>query len=194
MAAVPPDNRRETILAAALLLFTERGYSAVGVDEIRRASRASIGSIYHHFGDKEGVAVALFCRALRGWISATLAVGEDVPARDAIHATLQHTVAWALTNPELYRFMEETRFLAHRAARDSEVAAVLAEARGRGQTRLARFVAEGSITALPWDVAQSVIFGPAHDYLELRLAGAADTSPEEAVPLLAECAWRALAP
>lgn len=48
--------RRATILKAALGCFIGQGVEATTIDDIRRASGSSIGSLYHHFGNKEGIA------------------------------------------------------------------------------------------------------------------------------------------
>ena len=48
------------ILAAALDLFVENGYHNVSIHEIQKRAQVSIGSIYNHFGGKEGVAQALY--------------------------------------------------------------------------------------------------------------------------------------
>jgi AcrR family transcriptional regulator len=58
-------ERQEAILSAALECFTSRGFAATTVEEIRRRSGASIGSIYHHFGGKEGLAAELCVEGLR---------------------------------------------------------------------------------------------------------------------------------
>ena len=54
--AAATSARQEAILDAALKLFNRHGYAATSIDDLRKASRASVGSIYHHFGGKEGVA------------------------------------------------------------------------------------------------------------------------------------------
>ncbi|HED14253.1 MAG TPA: TetR/AcrR family transcriptional regulator [Gammaproteobacteria bacterium] len=53
-------NIPEKILKTAIHLFTNRGYFSTSVSDIVRESGVSTGSIYHHFGDKEGIARALF--------------------------------------------------------------------------------------------------------------------------------------
>src|SRR5690606_32416458 len=54
------SNVRADILSAALHLFTERGYFNTSVHDIQANAGVSIGSIYNHFGGKEGVARALY--------------------------------------------------------------------------------------------------------------------------------------
>lgn len=50
---------RAQILAAALKLFSRRGYHGTSVRDIARAAHASTGNVYHHFPDKETLFGAL---------------------------------------------------------------------------------------------------------------------------------------
>jgi AcrR family transcriptional regulator len=69
----PPKVRRRdrravvtsaNILDAAERLFTERGFHAVTMDAIAEAADRAVGSIYHHFKNKERLYLALVERAL----------------------------------------------------------------------------------------------------------------------------------
>lgn len=65
----PPPRRRTQeertrrsrgqILAAALKLFSRRGYHGTSIRDIAQAARASTGNVYHHFPDKETIFNAL---------------------------------------------------------------------------------------------------------------------------------------
>ena len=62
-----PDLRqasRRSVLRHALTLFNENGVEATTIDDLRKASGQSVGTIYHHFKNKEGVVAALFFVAL----------------------------------------------------------------------------------------------------------------------------------
>ena len=61
-----PTPTRRKVLDAALELFSERGYFNTAVPDIVSRSGVSTGSIYHHFGDKQGVARALYQQLLEG--------------------------------------------------------------------------------------------------------------------------------
>ena len=54
------EDPRQQVLDAVLTLFSERGYFATTVQDISSESGVSVGSIYHHFGDKEGIARSLY--------------------------------------------------------------------------------------------------------------------------------------
>ncbi len=56
------DNR-EVILEQALALFSERGYDAVGVQEICEAAGITKPTLYHYFGSKRGLLEAILERS-----------------------------------------------------------------------------------------------------------------------------------
>ncbi len=56
-APEPIDCR---ILTAALDLFVNNGFHNVSVHDVQKQADVSIGSIYNHFGGKEGIAKALY--------------------------------------------------------------------------------------------------------------------------------------
>ena len=68
----PPEQRRtqaertqatrEALIAAARGLFTERGYEAVGTEEVVRAAGVTRGALYHQFGDKASLLRAVYER------------------------------------------------------------------------------------------------------------------------------------
>jgi AcrR family transcriptional regulator len=56
------EETREALIAAARSLFAERGFAAVGIEEIVRAARMTRGALYHHFDSKEGLFRAVYER------------------------------------------------------------------------------------------------------------------------------------
>lgn len=62
------EQRKErtaaAILDAAERLFLERGFAATTMEDLSGAADVAVGSIYAHFGDKEGVYAGLIDRAL----------------------------------------------------------------------------------------------------------------------------------
>jgi len=53
------ERSREQILAAALKLFSHRGYGATSVRDVAEEAGLSKGNVYHHFPDKETIFRAL---------------------------------------------------------------------------------------------------------------------------------------
>ena len=77
--AAPPDRTRQSItkrdiLKASAVLFTERGYYAVGMPDIREASDISRATLYRHFSTKMDILAEL----------TTLAVDDGTELADAL--------------------------------------------------------------------------------------------------------------
>lgn len=53
------STRRQNLIRAGLEYFTEKGYSAVGIDEILKAASVPKGCFYHHFNSKADFGLAL---------------------------------------------------------------------------------------------------------------------------------------
>ena len=66
-------STQSAILDAAEALFAEKGVEATTVSEIAEHAGSSVGSLYHHFGDKETIQFALFDRFINESEAGTLA-------------------------------------------------------------------------------------------------------------------------
>jgi AcrR family transcriptional regulator len=56
------EATRDALIEAARVLFAERGYAAVGTEEIVRAAGVSRGALYHHFDGKRDLFEAVYER------------------------------------------------------------------------------------------------------------------------------------
>ena len=70
-----PKNRtaaesRDRILRTAAELFSQKGYSAAGVDDLAARSGIAKTGIYYHFGSKEGLLAAVLDHTTTIWIDA----------------------------------------------------------------------------------------------------------------------------
>jgi len=60
-----PDVRREQILDTAAVLFDEKDYSAVTLEELADRAGVTRGLLHHYFGSKRGLYLAVIERAVR---------------------------------------------------------------------------------------------------------------------------------
>lgn len=57
-----PEAKRQKILEVALALFAERGFEDTGTAEIARQAGVAEGSVFRHFGNKQGLLAAVATR------------------------------------------------------------------------------------------------------------------------------------
>ena len=60
--------RSRAILATASRLFAEKGYSQATTAEIAREAGVAEGTLYHHFGSKDGIFLNLFDETMEGYL------------------------------------------------------------------------------------------------------------------------------
>jgi AcrR family transcriptional regulator len=194
-STIPRASRqaRRRILDAALDSFAERGYEATTIDDIRTASGASIGTIYHHFKSKQGIAATLFLEGLGSYQEGVIAVyAANADAEAGVRAVVRHYLAWAAANPRLARFLLTTRQPEVRAETDAQLHALNARFYGATEDWWRRQTEAGVVRALPREIVTTIVVGPAEAFMRRWLAGRTSTSLEDATRALEDTAWRAV--
>ncbi|HZN89214.1 MAG TPA: TetR/AcrR family transcriptional regulator [Thermoleophilaceae bacterium] len=182
-----PTSRRQDILDAALAAFTENGFAAATVDDVRRRSGASVGSIYHHFGGKQELAEALYAKALRDYQRGFLRVlGRTPGAEPGVRGLVRHHLRWVARHPDLARWM--LRWRGGGEAIDELNRELFAATRAW----LEPHVESGRIRSLPLDLTYVILIGPAQEFSRHWLERRLRTSMAEAERVLPEAAWNAL--
>ncbi len=196
LASVLPEPRqasRRSVLRHALALFNENGVEATTIDDLRRASGQSVGTIYHHFKNKEGVVAALFF-ALFDDQSRAIAecIAGVADGRAAVDALIAAYTAWITANPEGAHFV----FAARDPVAQGPHAAGLQErllARYEPIDEiLARDAAAGRILPLPADLIPALVLGATEFYARGWLAGRRQATPASHAQRFATAAWRSL--
>lgn len=186
-------SRKDEILQAALACFTEHGVDATTIEMIRDRSGASIGSLYHHFGNKERIIAALYLEGTAQY-AAQLEAGfaEAGSARACIELVVTGYIDWVVANPDWARFILHSRG----RVEASEMGEALREANRLHAQRmlqeLAEYQRQGEFKAMPADCFFSVVIGPSHDLARNWLAGRSQTELAECRELLARIAWESV--
>ena len=96
-----PERTSASILAAAVAEFTEKGYAGARIDSIAEKSGANKRMIYHYFGDKDGLYLAVLESAYIGIRSseAELQLTNLEPV-EAIEKLVAFTWDYFLEHPE----------------------------------------------------------------------------------------------
>jgi AcrR family transcriptional regulator len=186
-------TRKDEILQAALACVTEVGVDATTIEMIRERSGASIGSLYHHFGNKERILAALY---LAGTAQYAVLLEQGFTRAHSAEACVKLLVTsyidWVVANPDW------ARFILHSRARveASEMGEQLREANRRHYEQiyqaLAAYREQGCFKPMPVDCFASVIIGPTHDFSRNWLAGRARSELADCRELFAQIAWESV--
>jgi AcrR family transcriptional regulator len=191
-----PDARqasRRSVLRHALTLFNAEGIEPTTIDDLRRASGQSVGTIYHHFKNKEGVVGALFFVAFDDLSRAIAERTAGLTDGRAVVDALIHACAeWITAQPECAHFV----FLARESVGQGPFAddlhqRLLDRYRGIDEV-LAREAAAGRVLPLPADLIPSLVLGAVEFYARGWLAGRRQATPASHAPRFSTAAWRAL--
>ncbi|MDC8757081.1 TetR/AcrR family transcriptional regulator [Janthinobacterium fluminis] len=195
----PPDiqaqstDRKSAILAAALAVFSEKGIEATTIDDIRQRSQASVGSIYHHFGNKESIAAALFALGLDDYWGQLIARTRAAPdAEQAIRALLTTHLDWIVAKPDLARFL----FARRQAVSPAHEQAIRDLTAAHFKEFFALFkpwFKQGILRRLPFELYGPLLLGPAQELSRHWLGGRVGLDPRSAAGELSRAAWLSLA-
>lgn len=187
-------HHKRHILRSALACFVEEGIDATTIDMIRSRAESSVGSMYHHFGSKEGLLAALYLAALddqMSLIAPRVEASDD--ARSAVGAMIETYLEWVEKESQMARFMFQAR---HYVAGGPHQEALAERNRVRYKallTRLVEGVAAGTVRLLPKEVYASLLVGQSENYCRSWLSGRVKEAPTKYRTIFVEAAWRAVA-
>lgn len=192
-----PTDRRQEILNAALACAAEAGADAVSIDGVRARCGASVGSIYHHFGNRDGIVAALFFDIFHDQsrsVQAQLDAARGVEA--GVKALVTGYLDWVVAQPERARFLFQARGAVAEGPRTPDLAEA---AQSRNQALVAWFEphrASGALRDLPCELMPSLVMGPVQSYcrawLSVRSGDGGLPAPDIYRSELAAAAWRAV--
>jgi AcrR family transcriptional regulator len=187
-------SRRERILDAALQCFLAHGVGGTSVDDIRHASDASIGSIYHFFGSKEGLAAALYVATLRAYLTNYLdALASSRSARGGVESAVRAHLRWVADNELQARYLMLCREAELLDAFRPTVAELYDDFYRDATAWVEPHARAGRIRRLAPRLCQALWMGPVTEYSRLWLTrDRHHFDLHEAATPLARAAWEAL--
>ena len=186
------ETRRAEILEAALWCFSEFGLEATTIEMIRSRSGASVGSLYHHFGDKTGIAAALALDGIEDYQQGLLAILEgDADPVTAVEAMVRYHAGWIAEHADWALFLFTQFRTATLDSRD-EVKAANRRLYDSLADWIRRHAAAGRISPLPPQVFLAIVLGPVHELARDWVRRAGDAEIAAQIDQLAPAAIRAV--
>jgi len=187
------NKSKQEILSSALTCFIEKGVESTTIADIRAASNVSVGSIYHHFGNKSGIVAALFLAGMDDHTAQQEAALEAASsAEEGVKAVVSCYINWINENPDWARFVFRYRSLVEHSKKTDEEKAQRKVHFNRLRDWFSPYVNQNKIKKLPFEVYHTLIIGPAQAFALRWLSGRTHADLITHRELYAESAWQAI--
>jgi len=195
---------RERILGAALELFVDQGYFNTNVPKISAKSKCSVGSIYHHFINKQEIASSLYLDGIKQFRMALEQAIDGVPDNSStslpvssLEITIRNLVVAFLCFAEDHKALSQYLWLArHNEYLEGEVTVptrVGFDSLGRKLTRsIKQAISNDEIPPVKADILWTIVFGIPLSFVRDWLEGYTSASPKQVATTLANACWAAL--
>ncbi|MBV2123121.1 MAG: TetR/AcrR family transcriptional regulator [Candidatus Thiodiazotropha sp. (ex Ctena orbiculata)] len=182
----------DRILSTALDLFVERGYHNVSIHDIQKMANVSIGSIYNHFGGKEGVAKALYYHLIREMEELVAdVIDENLSFRESCNRIISLLFQYTESKRNIVAYVLHAK---HQEFLPDEPPICSSTPFKTMRNIVQRGMESGEIRdGDPWVVASGV-FGGAIRLIHLRLDGVLNVPLPELYDELIDCMWHGMEP
>ena len=195
LQTTPPDSAtRQRVLDAAAAICAASGANSLSIAGLTDESGVSNGSIYHHFGSRDGVIASLVLDAFSSYQEGLLSLLDEhqEDAQGGVESMVRYHLGWMEANPDLAKLLVDQR---------DHVAEGPEGGRLRDQNRqffrevkawLDGRAAAGQIEEVSIDLAHALVFAPAQELSRHWLSGRLKEKPGSHADRLASAAWAAM--
>jgi len=184
---------KRQILLDALVCFLEHGIETTSIEMIRAKSETSVGAIYHHFKNKEGIVAALFFSALDDQTALRDEYLKQAKTlQDVVFALIHSYVDWVSEQPEFARFLNSARF---NMMKGEEHQQLVQRNKNRNQnifSLIANFEEFKTLSLIPNELLLSLVIGSTESYCRAWLSQRVKSDPKVYKDVLAKAAWSSL--
>lgn len=180
----------EKILQAALKLFSHHELS---IERLSEESAVSIGSIYHHFRNLQGVSAAIFQASMADLLWAMIrAVRSQTAARDKVLAQSRAYMEWIHEKKAAACFIHVSGYAPYMRQYAKDIREVkepiLQELMGLFEPH----IRAGDMLRLPLPLFEILLIGPLAELARHWLSGSSSLDMGAAWEILPECIWQSV--
>ncbi|WP_433257615.1 TetR/AcrR family transcriptional regulator [Streptosporangium sp. CA-135522] len=193
----PKQQRGEAtvdrVLAAALDLYAAEGSGGLTMTALIAETGVSSGSLYHHFGNVDGLTAALYSRCMSELLDALIAALErSRTARAGVRALVEAYLRFTRDSRAAAHFIHASSYADFLPAHAERIAEAKAPRMRRIADWLRPHVEAGHVIALPDFLTEMLVIGPVAETSRRWLAGAPDIDLVIAARLLPERIWQSV--
>lgn len=180
------------IMTAALEIFLKHGVDAARVEDICGLSGASVGSLYHHFGDKGRLASRVYLAAIEKYLCGL--EQHLIPCDDAEHligGVVTYHLDWCRDNNAWARYLLNMRDV---VSGQDEVFLTALNKRYLKKIieQVEDYAAKGQIKTLPRYLYLPLVLGPLAELSRQYINGRQKHIPDHARDALIDVIWGGL--
>lgn len=185
-----PEETRHKIIDSARRLFVQRGYFNTSIPDIVNDSEVSIGSIYHHFANKQDLAKALYEETLRVFVDEMYRRTDAISStRGKLYVLVQFLYSLCEEEPVKVEYM---LFMRHTEIFPDHVPICLSEPFQTVTDWIKQAMFTGEVESGDPMLMAGVFMGAVLKVVELRLRGVLDKSLPDVMDETFSIAWQAL--
>ncbi|MCS6894349.1 MAG: TetR/AcrR family transcriptional regulator [Deltaproteobacteria bacterium] len=188
------EKTRREILAAALKLFTEKGFYSSTIKDLAELVSLSVGAVYNHFNSKEEIAYVLFKESISLFKKALAdSTRESRNPKDFVIRTVKTVLIFSQKNIRISKYLwlcRHDEFLREFASNPS---LLTYDEFGKLFSRHINFARKNKlIKPYPPAVIWTIIFGVPLSYIRDWLDNLIKLEPSRVSNMLSEAVWMAL--
>ncbi len=184
---------KRQILLDALSCFLENGIETTSIEMIRAKSDSSVGAIYHHFKNKEGIVATLFFTALDDQAARRDEYLEGTESlQEVLYAFIHSYIDWVSEQPEFAKFLISARFSVMQGE-DQE--RLVQKNKSRNQkifSEISNYADSEFLKSIPHELLLSLVIGSTENYCRAWLSQRVSSNPKVYKDILAKAAWDSL--
>lgn len=184
---------KRIILNEALFCFLNDGIESTTIEMIRDRANTSIGAIYHHFKNKEGIVRALYLSALQDQAQRREHALQSVSSlQQGVEIIIASYIDWVVDFPDFARFLYTANFV---LSKSDDISELKQKNQQRNQHLLTWMEQKSDdifLQNIPFELLLSLVIGATESYCRAWLSGKVSTSPIAYKQTLSQAAWRSI--
>jgi len=188
--------KKKQILQQALVCFVEHGVQNTSIQMLCEVTNTSVGSLYHHFGNKDAIAARVYVEGMKDFSRLVNQYLQNLQQPDSAESIIKNlvyaNVDWISKNKEWTQYLFNNRFVMKSSSEKETLAKNSEEFFKQLKEKISIHIQSGELKDLPENIYHAFISGPVHEYARHYLAGRYRKPIKRYREEFAESAWQAL--
>lgn len=185
--------KKRFVIEHALALYNLHGIEATTVEMVCDEAKISVGSFYHHFGSKEGLALAVYTVGLKDfslYLSAALQTCKTI--RQVVTVIVNANIDWIHQNRIWAKFIFEQRHILASSGQENSFQESVIGMQTHWKEYISALEGKEILLKYPPEFVISLLIGPVHEYARHWLNGRYQTDLILLKQYFCAAAWASL--